>query len=404
MCMCMAINSGHTVSSLSAVIDGALHVDVETHMSHSEGAANCIGDKAALIPSVWRNILREQGFEFKEYQGTDENLKELSAKIFLETREDIDQKLASARIGSRAAGARWLHHPYDPSKVYDLDALHRSLIILHRQVEGCPIRAAFVLGTGWKEALSEFNVVNSCDFSDLPALGEPGVSGHAGKCILAERGGKYFLIFSGRRHYYEFLESRDQQHVRTPLIAIPWLTSQLGISNLILTQGVGGISAPAKTYLVVNGLHAPPHANIFPEHTSAVPRHLFAEEAEFPHMDGLFSDTLSARLRVALERSGVSNAAGSYYFWPARHFQTEPDVLAEVRQKGAAVVGKSLLFEGAYCRNLKNRVDVGAVCLVTNPATGIVEGQGPDHELHKSVGEAMAPHSARALAAIADSF
>jgi len=46
-------------------------------------------------------------------------------------------------------------------------------------------------------------VKQSLPYHRIPGLGAPEVEGHAGLLHLAEFGGHNFLVFQGRRHWYE---------------------------------------------------------------------------------------------------------------------------------------------------------------------------------------------------------
>ncbi len=97
MCACTLTNAGAKLS-ISTVEDGKL---VETDgIKHSDGAANVLDDKGKLQPAVWRQIQRTAGLEFQLLQTEDEELVDLSRRIFESTRQEIDEKLAQRGTGS----------------------------------------------------------------------------------------------------------------------------------------------------------------------------------------------------------------------------------------------------------------------------------------------------------------
>ena len=91
MCACTLTSAGAKLS-VSTVLDGNL-VE-ENGFRVSDGAANAIGDKGHIQPRVWRWIQGETGLTFILLETDDEQLVELSRRIFEETREFVDSALA----------------------------------------------------------------------------------------------------------------------------------------------------------------------------------------------------------------------------------------------------------------------------------------------------------------------
>ncbi len=90
MCMIMMLNAG-VKSSISLARDGDL-ADVGGQ-TISDGSAMATADKFKSTPRVWQTIREGQGLEFKLFSG-DQRLCDLGLRIFLETREKIDDMLA----------------------------------------------------------------------------------------------------------------------------------------------------------------------------------------------------------------------------------------------------------------------------------------------------------------------
>jgi tRNA(Arg) A34 adenosine deaminase TadA len=106
MCAVTLTNVGAS-RSISTVLDGHL-AETDDGFRVSDGAAASIGEKAKLQPRVWQEIQRKQGLEFALLDTFDKDLRELSSLIFLETREEIDQRLADEGLtiysAARVAG------------------------------------------------------------------------------------------------------------------------------------------------------------------------------------------------------------------------------------------------------------------------------------------------------------
>lgn len=104
MCTCTLTNVG-AMLSISTVRDGNLIS--ENGYKISDGAANVvkykdtgsnseisIQDKFKIQPKVWQWIQTEHNLKFDILETEDFELKDLSMRIFTETREDIDRQLA----------------------------------------------------------------------------------------------------------------------------------------------------------------------------------------------------------------------------------------------------------------------------------------------------------------------
>ncbi len=92
MCVTTLTNVG-AKRSVSTVLDGDL-IETAEGFYISSGSASAIGQKAKLQPLLWQRIQNLQVLRFTLLETNDEELKLLSAQIYIETREFIDQELA----------------------------------------------------------------------------------------------------------------------------------------------------------------------------------------------------------------------------------------------------------------------------------------------------------------------
>ncbi|MEZ0363083.1 hypothetical protein ACAG26_05190 [Mycobacterium sp. pUA109] len=92
MCACVLTNAG-VQRSVSTCLDGDLVRDGD--YLASDGGANVLGDKYPTQPRVWRDIQRARGLRFELLAPAEPELRELSWKILAETREEIDELLAT---------------------------------------------------------------------------------------------------------------------------------------------------------------------------------------------------------------------------------------------------------------------------------------------------------------------
>lgn len=95
MCMVMMLNVG-VKSSKSLSKDGELKLI--NGRCISDGAALATDDKFAGAPVIWQFIREKQGLHFQLYEN-DKRLSDLGLRIFLETRKQIDELLASQGEG-----------------------------------------------------------------------------------------------------------------------------------------------------------------------------------------------------------------------------------------------------------------------------------------------------------------
>ena len=84
---------------------------------------------------------------------------------------------------------------------------------------------AIILGSGWSEALGDFEIIKEIDYSEIPNLGKTGVIGHVGKLLLTKHNEKEILIFQGRRHAYE-------GDGWTPVVMPAFIAKQMGCEYL----------------------------------------------------------------------------------------------------------------------------------------------------------------------------
>ena len=82
-----------------------------------------------------------------------------------------------------------------------------------------------VCGSGWGKVVEDFGSGESLSYSEIPGMSQTTVSGHAGNLHLRELGNKQFLVFQGRRHYYEGV---GWGPVRFPIL----LAKELGTETL----------------------------------------------------------------------------------------------------------------------------------------------------------------------------
>ena len=91
---------------------------------------------------------------------------------------------------------------------------------------------AIVLGSGFRDAVSDLRVDREIPYSKIPGFPEPTVKGHAGRLYFGELAGTPVIVLSGRAHFYEgHAMERVTFAVRT--------LAAFGIQDLLLTNAAG---------------------------------------------------------------------------------------------------------------------------------------------------------------------
>jgi purine-nucleoside phosphorylase len=223
-----------------------------------------------------------------------------------------------------------------------------------------------VLGSGWGEAVAAYEGPE-IPYADLPGLGSTGVMGHAGRIRLAALDGMEFLIFQGRRHWYEGAGW-------TPVILPVYLLDAFGADTVLLTNAAGGISTslPPGSLMAIED-----HINLLGSNPMIGP-HNPRLGTRFPDQ----SEVYDRNLRRILMNAGA-DTSGTYIATMGPTFETP----AEIRMfaaLGADAVGMSTVPE-AIVANALGMHTAGLSC-ICNWAAGI----SPVKLTHEDVNETAA--------------
>lgn len=213
---------------------------------------------------------------------------------------------------------------------------------------------ATVLGSGWADALQDFEILDHIEYTQIPGMGKTGVIGHAGTLSLARLADKEILLFQGRRHWYE-------GEGWTPVVMTSFIAKQMGCKYILLTNASGGINRhykPGKLVAIsdhINMLGANPLQGL----------HKTELGERFPDM----SEVYSKNLRHLLKRAGA-DGEGVYLAASGPSFETPAEIRA-FRNLGADLVGMSTAPEAIIGNAIGLKV-AGLSC-VCNWAAGISE-------------------------------
>ena len=211
---------------------------------------------------------------------------------------------------------------------------------------------AMVLGSGWSTAAEPLVSGPTLSYGELPALGDSQVEGHHGYLGVATVSGHDFLVFMGRRHWYE---GAGWEPVAAPV----QVARALGATFMLLTNAAGGIRedlAPGTLMVVDDHINA---MGVTPLHGSSGvwgPR--------FPDQSEVYDTALRASLDASL---GGTPAHGVYLAAAGPAYET-PAEIAAYRTMGADAVGMSTVPEAMLANAASLRV--AAVSCISNRAAG----------------------------------
>ncbi|NOU35388.1 MAG: purine-nucleoside phosphorylase [Kiritimatiellaceae bacterium] len=231
-------------------------------------------------------------------------------------------------------------------------------------------RLGIVLGSGWGEAVSGFQIKDELPYDKIPNLGRPGAPGHTGKLLYAELDGIEIFIFQGRRHVYE-------GEGWTPVVLPVWILKQFGAQTVLLTNASGGIREDLRpgTLMAIED-----HINLLGGSPLAGPHNLAFGE-RFPDQTSVYGHDL----RRALMDSGA-DASGIYIATAGPNFETPAEIRA-FRALGADAVGMSTVPEAIFANALGLKV-AGLSC-ICNWAAGLGDEKLSGEDVLRTADAAM---------------
>lgn len=232
-----------------------------------------------------------------------------------------------------------------------------------------------VCGSGWGKVVEDFGSGESLSYSEIPGMSQTTVSGHAGNLHLRELGNKQFLVFQGRRHYYEGV---GWGPIRFPIL----LAKELGTETLFLTNAAGGLS---PSFEVADLMVLRDHLNFMPVNPLIGPV-LHPDSPRFPDQSQVYDPELRRLLCEVGEKHGVRIHQGSYLALSGPAFETPAEISAFAKL-GADAVGMSTVPEAMLGNALGMKV-VGLSC-ISNLAAGISEEPLSHDDVEKASAEAL---------------
>ncbi|TVR30643.1 MAG: purine-nucleoside phosphorylase [Spirochaetaceae bacterium] len=218
---------------------------------------------------------------------------------------------------------------------------------LLKRVGTSGIDAAFVMGSGWKEAADGIGEPYlRFPVTELPGFLAPTAAGHAGEVRAIRQGDRVAIILAGRTHLYEGYGPLAVVHgVRTAIAA--------GARTIVLTNACGSLTAdlPVGAPALISD-----HINF---------------TAQTPLIGARFvdlTDVYSPQLRAAVSAFDPAIGEGVYGGWFGPAFET-PAEIRMMKSLGVDLVGMSTVLEAIAAR--EGGAEVLGLSLVTNRAAGL---------------------------------
>jgi len=189
--------------------------------------------------------------------------------------------------------------------------------------------AGVILGTGLGGLTSKIENSIGIDYKDIPNFPVSTVSGHAGKLIFGDFGGKKIVAMKGRFHYYE--------GYTTEQIALPIrVMKYLGIRYLFLSNAAGGVNPMFQIGDIM----------IITDHINLMPNPLIGKNddrigARFPDMSEAYDRSLidkavriAGENRIRIQKGIYLGTSGPTFETPAEYsyFRTIVRILLACRQ------------------------------------------------------------------------
>ena len=248
---------------------------------------------------------------------------------------------------------------------------------------------ALVLGSGWSDVCACFEERASLPYDAVPLLGTPTVKGHAGRLLLGAIDDTEFLVFQGRRHWYE---GAGWNPVAFPLFC----ARACGAGSVLLTNAAGGARddlSPGDLMIIDDHINA---MGVNPLVGAPDP----SWPAPFPDQTRLYAEALRHRLDVAAGQAGIPVSHGVYLATTGPAYETPAEVRA-FRSIGADAVGMSTVPEAMIANAIG--LPVAGLSCITNRAAGTGEGT-LSHEEVVAVSQAVMPRMRDLIAAFCRSF
>ncbi len=178
------------------------------------------------------------------------------------------------------------------------------------------------------------------------------MSGHGGRLVLGELGGKRVALFQGRFHLYEGYTARKAS------ISVR-LAHALGCRRILLSCAAGGVRAGFQPgdFMIVED-----HLNLMGDNPLRGER-----EAPFVDLTGLYRHDVGRQLQTVAEKEKIRIHRGVLAALVGPSYET-PAEIRMVERLGGDAVSMSIVPEAIMARYLG--IEVCAIAFISNLAAG----------------------------------
>lgn len=251
---------------------------------------------------------------------------------------------------------------------------------LLKRLAGRAPKTAIILGSSLGPVADAVTGRLEIPYGELPGFPVPKISGHAGKLVVGQLGGKQVAVLQGRAHPYE----SGNAAVMRPAIE---MLKGAGIETLILTNAAGSLDAKMRAGSI---MLIEDHIN-FSGMNPLIGQH---GDENFVPLTDAYDPAIRKGLKRAAKAEKLKLHAGVYVWFSGPSFET-PAEIRMVRKWGGTVVGMSTVPEAILGRRFDLRI--AGLSVITNLGAGM-DGASPSHEETKREGAKAAERMNRLLA------
>ncbi len=240
-------------------------------------------------------------------------------------------------------------------------------------------KTAILLGSALGDIITAVDSPIITLYTELPGFPVPKISGHSGKLVVGQLGGKDVAVLGGRAHPYESGNAAVMRPVLEQL-------QEAGIETLVLTNAAGSLKLsmpPGSIMMITDHINCAGMNPLIGQHG----------DENFVPMTHAYDPALRKALLAAAKKEKIPLKQGVYCWYSGPSFETP----AEIRMFqiiGGTAVGMSTVPETIMARRLGLRV--AGLSVITNLAAGL-KGASPSHEETKREGMKAADKMKRLL-------
>lgn len=210
-----------------------------------------------------------------------------------------------------------------------------------------------ILGSGLGQLAQEIEIDCKIPYSEIDALPNSTVAGHAGNLILGKLGSKSVIVFQGRFHFYEGYSMKE--------VALPiYIAHQLGVKKLAVSNASGGTNPNFEIgdLMLINdhiSLLLPTNPLIGKNDSSVGPR--------FPDMSEAYNSEMIATALAIGKENSIQLHQGVYVGVTGPTFET-PAEYKMIALLGGDAVGMSTVPEVMAAKHCG--MDVFGISVITD--------------------------------------